>query len=280
MSESFGYFDPEGAGYTPRPVAASQWSSDQIVGPALCGLLARALERDQGEDGFVPARLTVDLFKPARMRPLTVTTTLVRGGKRIRLADAVVLEDGVPAARASVVFLRPSQEPPGAIWKRDRQPVPPPAGLSPRPDGPDAPLWHSDGSETWSRRPSDHENATRKRSWLRPVPVIPGEELSPFVLAAMAGEQTSMVTNWSDAGVGFINTDLTLALSRMPIGPDVGLEADNHLSEDGIAVGAATLFDRHGAFGSALITAVANAARQITASHLDGVIAAAGERAL
>lgn len=85
-----------------------------------------------------------------------------------------------------------------------------------------------------------------------------------------------MVTNWSDAGVGFINTDLTVALSRLPLGAEVGLEADNHLSEQGIAVGAATLFDRHGAFGTALITAVANAQRQITAGRLDGVIAASG----
>jgi hypothetical protein len=92
----------------------------------------------------------------------------------------------------------------------------------------------------------------------------------------MAAEQTSMVTNWSSAGVGFINTDLTLALVRMPEGADIGLEADNHLSRNGIAAGTATLFDRHGTFGSAMITAVSNAARQITASHLDGVIAAAG----
>ena len=61
----------------------------------------------------------------------------------------------------------------------------------------------------------------------------------------------------------------------MPDGVDIGLEADNHLSRNGIAAGTATLFDRHGSFGTAMIPAVANAARQITASHLDGVIAAA-----
>ncbi|MBF6175712.1 acyl-CoA thioesterase domain-containing protein [Nocardia blacklockiae] len=276
MSESYGYFDAEGAGFTPRPVAASQWSADQIVGPALCGLLARALENDHGADGFVPVRLTVDLFKPARMRPLTVTTSLVRGGNRIRLADAAVVQDGAPAARASVVFLRPSQDPPGAIWTRDARPLAPPAEYSLPGDGPAAPMWHSDDSEKWSRVPSEHENASRKRSWQRPLRVVAGEPLSPFVLASMAAEQTSMVTNWSDAGVGFINTDLTVAFARLPRGAEIGLEADNHLGERGIAVGTATLFDRHGPFGSAMITAVANAARQITAGHLDGVIAAAG----
>ncbi|WP_280276453.1 acyl-CoA thioesterase domain-containing protein [Nocardia wallacei] len=276
MSESYGYFDAEGATFTPRPLAASQWSAQQIVGPALCGLLARSLENEYSTDGFVPVRLTVDLFKPARMRALSVTTASVRDGKRIRVADAVVQQDGAPAARASLVLLQPSQEPPGRIWKRDGHPAPPPVELAPPASGPAAPLWRSDGSNGWSRTFSEHENAGRKRSWQRPMPVLAGEALSPFVLAAMAAEQTSMVTNWSDAGVGFINTDLTVALSRLPLGAEVGLEADNHLSEQGIAVGAATLFDRHGAFGTALITAVANAQRQITAGRLDEVIAASG----
>lgn len=273
-SDMYGYFDAVGDRFAPRAIAASQWSAEQVVGPALCGLLARELERAHGTDGFVPVRLTVDMFRPAHMRELTVTTQRVRDGRRIRLADATVLEDGVPAARASVVFLQPSQEPPGVIWKREQQPVPPPLDIAPLSHGPDAPLWRSDGSGEWSRVPSEHEDAGRKRSWQNPVPVVAGQELSPFVRAAMAGEQTSMVTNWSDAGVGFINTDLTMALARMPIGADIGLEADNHLSERGIAVGSATLFDRHGAFGTCMITAVANAARQITANHLDGLIAA------
>lgn len=275
MDSSHGYFAVDGGGFAPNRMAASQWSADQVVGPALCGLLARALDTEHATDGFVPVRLTVDLFKPARMHELSVATTRVRDGKRIRLADAVVTQDGEPAARASVVFLQPSEQPPGDIWTRDQQPVPPSLEVAPPSEVPNAPLWHSDDSAHWSRVPSEHENGSRKRSWQHPVNVVDGERPSPFVVAAMAAEQTSMVTNWSSAGVGFINTDLTLALVRMPHGADIGLEADNHLSRNGIAAGTATLFDRHGAFGSAMITAVSNAARQITASRLDGVIAAA-----
>ncbi|WP_227982649.1 acyl-CoA thioesterase domain-containing protein [Nocardia spumae] len=275
MDGSQGYFAVDGQGFAPHPMAASQWSADQVVGPALCGLLARALDTEHATDGFVPVRLTVDLFKPARMRELSVATTRVRSGKRIRLADAVVTQDGEPAARASVVLLQPSEQPPGEIWTREQQPMPPSLEVAPPSDGPTAPLWHSDESAQWSRVPSEHENGSRKRSWQHPVHVVDGERPSPFVVAAMAAEQTSMVTNWSSAGVGFINTDLTLALVRMPEGTEIGVEADNHLSRHGIAAGTATLFDRDGAFGSAMITAVSNAARQITAGHLDGVIAAA-----
>ncbi|WP_245662625.1 acyl-CoA thioesterase domain-containing protein [Nocardia vermiculata] len=275
MDSSHGYFAADGAGFTPNRMAASQWSAEQVVGPALCGLLARALDTEHATDGFVPVRLTVDLFKPARMRPLNVATTRVRNGRRIRLADAIVMQDGEPAARASAVLLQPSEQPPGDIWTRGVQPVPPSLEIAPVIDGPDAPLWHSDSSADWSRMPSEHENGSRKRSWQHPVNVVNGERPSPFVLAALAAEQTSMVTNWSSRGVGFINTDLTLALVRMPESGGIGVEADNHLSHDGIAAGTATLFDRHGSFGSAMITAVSNAARQIPASRLDGLIAAA-----
>jgi hypothetical protein len=43
----------------------------------------------------------------------------------------------------------------------------------------------------------------------------------------------------------------------------IGLEADSHWAADGISVGAATLFDRNGAFGTGLVTAVSNPAAQI-----------------
>ncbi|TWH24939.1 hypothetical protein L618_000100003940 [Rhodococcus rhodochrous J45] len=71
------------------------------------------------------------------------------------------------------------------------------------------------------------------------------------------------MTNWSDKGVGYINSDVTLALSRLPEGPEVGIEADNHISSEGIAVGTAVLFDRLGAFGTGVVTALANAQRQV-----------------
>ncbi|MQY26230.1 acyl-CoA thioesterase domain-containing protein [Nocardia aurantia] len=269
MSGSFGYFRADGDNFVPEPLAVSQWSSDQVVGPAVCGLLAHTLEVRHGGDGFAPVRLTVDMFAPARMRSLSVATTRVRDGNRIRVADAVLSNDATPVARATVVLLRPSEQPPGEIWTRERQPSPPPLELAPPATGPGIPWFGSDAGGPWAQSFGAHENASRKRTWQHPMNVLVGEDPSPFVLAALVGEQTSMVTNWSDEGIGFINTDLTLALARMPVGRELGVEADNHLSRDGLAVGTATLFDREGAFGSSMVTAVANAGRQINAGRLD-----------
>ena len=74
------------------------------------------------------------------------------------------------------------------------------------------------------------------------------------------------------AGVGFINGDLTVALARMPVDDWIGVQADSHVDADGIAVGTATLYDRAGAFGSGMVTAIANPAAQIdfTRSEFEG----------
>ncbi|MFI6871733.1 thioesterase family protein [Nocardia sp. NPDC050406] len=263
-----GYFESVDSGFEPTRWSASQWSSAQVVGPALCGLMAHQLELEHATDGFVPVRLTVDMFSAARFAHTTTPTVRIRDGKRIRVADISVLQNGQPVARATAVLLRPSEQPPGALWTRAEQPVPPQrddSTMSHRP-----PLFGSDANpDTWSLAPTDNENDSRKRTWQQPIRALAEAELTPFVRAAIVGEATSLVTNWGDKGIGFINTDLTLALARLPEGLDIGVEADNHLSEDGIAVGTATLFDRRGSFGSAMVTAVSNAGRQISTAQLD-----------
>ncbi|MDP3893664.1 MAG: thioesterase family protein, partial [Nocardioides sp.] len=64
-------------------------------------------------------------------------------------------------------------------------------------------------------------------------------------------------------GVGYINTDITLTLARMPAGAEIGLEAADHVAHDGIAVGTATIFDRSGPLGTSVVTALSNARRAV-----------------
>ncbi|RVW04623.1 acyl-CoA thioesterase domain-containing protein [Rhodococcus spongiicola] len=268
MNESVGFLTRDGEGFTPLPLGISRWSSDMIIGPALCGILARAIEDEHGAEGFVPARLTVDLFAPARAQRLDVVTRAVRDGNRIRVADAEAVQNDQVVARASVVFLRRSTQPPGELWTRPESPQPPPLDVLQPLQAPSVPwLGSDDHPGGWSSSFIDHQGASRKRMWQYQIPVVAGEEPSPFVRAAMVGEATSLMTNWGTEGVGFINADLTLALSRLPEGPEIGLEADNHLSIDGISVGSTTIFDRLGPIGTCVVSALSNAARQIEFSN-------------
>ena len=93
--------------------------------------------------------------------------------------------------------------------------------------------------------------------------MVAGEKPSPFVRTVVAAEATSLVTNLGTRGIGYINGDLTVALSRLPVGDYVGVQADSHWCSEGIATGSATLFDDVGPFGTGMVTAIANPAAQI-----------------
>ncbi|MBO0676231.1 thioesterase family protein [Mycolicibacterium sp. S2-37] len=243
--------------FVPTPFAQSHWGEDHLNGPAVVGLAARALEEEYGHTDFLPARLTVDLFRAARGVPTTIKCNLVREGRRVRNSECELVQEGVTVARATMVQYRRAEAPRGEEWVREN-------AFEPPEDVNSANGIHlgSDGNG-WTTAIADHQNAARKRTLNRVIDVVGGAENSPFVRAVMAAEGTSLVTNLGTAGVGYINGDLTVALARLPLDEWIGVEADSHWAADGISVGTATLFDRAGAFGSGMVTAVSNPAAQI-----------------
>ena len=97
-----------------------------------------------------------------------------------------------------------------------------------------------------------------KFTWLRLTqPLFEDEPLTPFTRAAMAADVTASLVNWSSEGLKFINADYTLTLSRVPEGPMIGLAAQGHCTDDGIATGSATLFDQQGKFGISVAVSLA-----------------------
>jgi hypothetical protein len=243
--------------FLPTSNAQSHWGEDHLNGPALVALVARALEEAHGVDDFMPARLTVDLFKAARGVETIATTRLVRDGRRVRNSECELIQDGVVVVRAVLVQYRRSSAPRGEEWSASMDFTPPPEGDGLRPMS----IGSDDGG--WSHAIADHQNTSRKRTFNRTVDVVSGATNTPFVNAAMAAEGTSLVTNLGSAGVGYINGDLTVALARLPLGDWIGVQADSHWVADGRGVGTATLFDHSGPFGSGTVTAISNPAAQI-----------------
>lgn len=264
----FAWFRAEADGLVPLPLAQSLWRSDQMHGVAVSGLLARALERavdDAGRGELVPARYHVDLFRPARMIPTTARATVVKEGPRLLLVDAVVEQEGAVVARASGSFLLPSENPEGAVWTSPEQrPTPPPLELAPLDVEHHVPIFASNAP--WSDNFGDHQNDGRHETWHIAVPIVEGEECTPFQAVASVADATSMVTNWGAGGVEYINTDIDLALSRRPTGISIGLRATDHLAHAGIAAGTAEVFDRDGSLGTATVTSLANARRTVDLS--------------
>lgn len=254
------FFTRAGDAFAPSRAALGPWG-ETINGRLVGGLAGRALEAAHGAEGFQPARLTVDMFRPAAMTPLTMQTAGVREGRRIRVADASLAQNGVEVARATMVFLLRTEQPPGEVWSAPRPAGGPPERPADTP--PDAPMamWReSDGDATAPASPlPGWSGAGRKSVWIRENrALVAGEELTPFVRAALVGDITSPLTGWGTAGLQFINVDYTLVLTRLPDGEDIGLAATDHQSTDGVAVGTAVMRDRHGPIGSCAITALAN----------------------
>lgn len=262
---NYALFRRDGENLVPQDIARSLWKPDQMHGVATSGALGRAAEKamiDAGRLDLGPARYTVDLFRAPSMNPCRTEARIVREGRRLLLVDATLIQDDEPVARASALFLARSETPDGTVWSPDGQPEPPPLEVCPVSDEPRVPFFYSD-SAGWSQDFVQHQNADRKVNWQSCLPVVAGEESSPFQGLCGAADSTSLVVNWGDRGVQYINSDITLALVRAPISREIGLAATTWVEADGIATGTATVFDRAGVIGTSTVTALANAKRSV-----------------
>ena len=70
----------------------------------------------------------------------------------------------------------------------------------------------------------------------------------------------SPIAHVSDQGLGYINSDVTLYLHRLPSTEWVGFETTYHGADDGVAVGEARLYDVLGPIG--LVSCVALSQRR------------------
>ena len=261
---------PDGDDLVPNPIAHGGWGptlGGQVVG----GLLARSIEAKVGDDELHPARLTVEILRRVATEPLRVQAHVVRSGSRMQSVDATMTQAGVLVARASALYLRRGEQPDGAFWTT-------PVTLPPIPAEPEE---FDDAVPMFIRAygPNAEANALEfpwqqdgpRYAWVREIrDLVAGEKLTPFIRAAMATDVGPSMTNFSTTGLAFINADFTLALSRLPEGPFIGLAALTHSSADGVATGSTVLFDRLGPIGTGLSTAIANSNFDPKRKHVPG----------
>lgn len=267
----FALFDADGDLLVPRDVARSLWKADQMHGVATSGALGRAVERTvtaAGRSDLRPARFTVDLFRAPTMAPCSVSAAVVREGARLMLVDATLTQDGEPRARASALYLLESSNPDGRVWTSDDFPEPPPLDVASEDDSPRIPFFFSP-QVGWSQNFAEHQNTGRKVMWQSALPTVAGEPTSPFQGLAGAADSTSMVCNWGEKGVQYINTDVNIAISRPPTTLEVGLSALSWHADGGVAIGTATVFDRLGPIGTSTVTSLANAKRSVDFTQFD-----------
>ncbi|TDC58624.1 thioesterase family protein [Actinomadura sp. KC345] len=246
-------FERDGSRVVPTDRARGPWRRDALHGGAVAALLAHAVD----VPGRTPARLTIDLLGPVPDAPLTLAVTAPEGGKRVVRQEITLLADGAPVARAHCVAVRRSDLdlPEGATDHPDPFAGAPVPDLStPTPGAREAVGWDCFDSSAIRvhglASPDVGQGAAGL--WVNLlVPVIAGEPTPAIARVAAAADYASTATNmrldrrrWS-----FMNTELTLHLSREPAASWVGLVAAGVVQPVGAGLSVATIYDSAGRLG-------------------------------
>jgi acyl-Coa thioesterase superfamily protein/acyl-CoA thioesterase superfamily protein len=248
------FFTKDRDAFIPTDAARGPWDPKSLHGRVIIGLLAFAIEQRHGAEGFVPARLTVDMFRLPTLAPIEVTSRVIRDGLRIRVVEAEFVSGGVSMARASCQLLRKTQNSEGQVWSAPNWDVPLPADIP----VPTDPRLGMNGK--WTTRPISGAMGTvgPRQVWMSEVrDLVDGTPLTPFVRVAVAADFASPFANAGDHGLGYINSDVTLYLHRLPEQEWIGFEVVNHHATDGIAIGECWLYDQQGPIGTSTVAALA-----------------------
>jgi Thioesterase-like superfamily len=249
------FFAASGEAFIPNPIANGPWDPKSMHGRVVIGLLAHIIEQRHGGADFVPARLTVDMFRlPDIMTPVEVKTKLIRDGLRIRVVEADFFSGSVAMARASCQLLRRTENPQGNIWSPPNWDAPKPRDIM----VPTDPRLGMHGKWTTRHIVGHMGSIGPRRLWMSEVrELVEGIALTPFVRVALAADFASPFANAGDQGLAFINSDVTLYLHRLPVTQWVGLEVVNHHATNGVAIGECWLHDEQGAIGTSTVAALA-----------------------
>jgi hypothetical protein len=256
--DSTPFFLRHGDRFQPTTASRGPWDPKSLHGRVVVGLLGSLIEKNHGGPDYVPARLTVDMYRLPGLDSVEVTTRLVRDGYRIKVVEAEFLSAGVSMARASCQLLRRSRAPEGAVWSPPNWAAPPPESIEPDPRQGPGGMWKvlpvagvfggTGPRQLWMAESRD---------------LVDGEPLTPFGRVALAADFASPYANSGENRLSYINSDVTVYLHRPPIGEWIGFEVVNHHATDGIAIGECWLYDPVGAIGTATVAALARPGQQL-----------------
>lgn len=259
-------FERRDDGFMPTEAAGSPWHPQLLHGGSVAALFGREVQRWLDHwDGFMVQRLSLDLLRPVPRTLLSVTSTLVRDGGRLRILGLDLRADDRLVAQARALAQRGT---PVTLPDYAPRPASPPAG----PDGlePSSVQAKLDAkaldlppglhSHVQLREVTPWDERGRGISWVRvPVEIVAGEPLTPFTRAALIcdmGNGAGQLNLGDDKGS--INADITLALSAYPVSEWVCIDAEAVMRENGLGVVHSRLYDTRGEMGHVLQTTQVN----------------------
>jgi hypothetical protein len=242
--------------YESTPLANAGWYDEGQHGGALAALITGHVERIPTLAPMEIARVTIEIFRVVPLVPLTITTQIVREGKRIQKIRADVFDpNGELLSMASIQRLRVAERPLPEEAKTPQSPFGPPESYP----AIDTMLWgHGEDKKVMF-----HRGALDAREivggftengpgaiWVRLAkPIIAGSENTPAQRAVATADFCNGVSRSLGDDWVFMNSDLTVHISRYPAAAWVALDAESHYSENGRGVAAGSLWDEAGWLG-------------------------------
>lgn len=256
MTEPESLFVPSGDRWLPTDFARGPWSPEALHGGPVAALVARAVEACEPAPQMALTRLTLELLKPVPLTPLEVSASLSRPGRKIQVVDVAVSGGGRDLAWGRAVRIRTVEEGMDELPETERKT--PNSLPSQVPRFMNAGFAGYPGFANAGAELRFAEGAFIERGpsfvWIRlRVPVVPGEQPSPLQRAVAAADFGNGVSaELPFDRFTFVNPDLTVHLTRPPIGEWVGLEARTDLGQPGTALAESRLWDENGPIGRSL----------------------------
>jgi acyl-coenzyme A thioesterase PaaI-like protein len=265
----------------PTAHARGPWDPRALHGGAPAALITSAFERMEPGSQLRIARLGFEFLRPIPLAPLTLTTRIVRPGRRVQELAAelrTVPHDGgtdpgsgggqvvcrasalrVKEVSAAAAAAASASATTGSGARLQCEAMPAPETANPvrfSLDGSDEPGFA--GTSMEMRWLDDSYALGPGRVWMRlRHPLLAGWELTPMArLAATADFGNGVGAALPFERFLFINADLTIHLQRQPRGEWIGLDAHTLLCDGGTGLAESVIHDEHGPVGRAFQTLV------------------------
>ena len=244
------YYLPRGnRRYEPTRATESPWDRTAQHGGPPAALLAHVI--DQTVEGPLRiGRISVDMLGPIPLREAVVEVSVLKPGRRVQLTEARMIVDGRVAVTARAWHIATGDRPP---ITGEEQTVPP--TLPPRPATqpfyPGLDDWGYGRSIEWRFTRGGFGSLGAADVWARVhLPLVDGE--------ALTGQDRALILADSANGLSLslpleqwfsIPPTMTATLLRPAAGEWVHLACRTYLTDDGVGLAHADLFDQDGRIG-------------------------------
>lgn len=242
--------------FVPSGHARGPWDAGSMHGGAPAALMVRAVERLESPAPMLLARLSIEFLGAVALTELEVDARIVKPGRRLQIAEVSLAASGREVCRGRAVLIR--REAVAMPPRLAAEPlIPPPEGLTPERMPTSLLHGESEGFATTGMelrftagRFAEPGPAT---AWFRlAMPLVAGEEPSPAQRAVAAADfGNGIAAELRFATHLFVNTELTVHLTREPVGEWIALESVTEHGPEGTALAASVLHDVHGRVGRA-----------------------------